>query len=89
MVGSPLTAIRFFAIEGYPSACNNSETGMALWSRIRPLTHEDLDNALTCSFHVYLFATDRQQLDNPDESIAPNEGWIWVPKDVIGSPSSS
>ena len=66
------------AIEGYPSACKKSETIMALWSRFRPLSHEDLDDALTCAFLAYLFATDREQLDNPDES------WIWVPKDVIG-----
>ena len=71
------------AIEGYPSACKSSETIMALWSRFRPLGHEDLDDALTCAFLACLFATDRSQLDNPDETVAPNEGWIWVPKDVI------
>ncbi len=71
------------AIEGYPSACKSSETIMALWSRFRPLGHEDLDDALTCAFLAYLFATNRNQLDNPDETVAPNEGWIWVPKDVI------
>ena len=71
------------AIEGYPSACNNSATIMALWSLFRPLGHEDLDDALTCAFLAHLFATDRSQLDNPDETVAPNEGWIWVPKDVI------
>ena len=71
------------AIEGYPSACKNSETIMALWSRFRALAHEDLDDALTCAFLAYLFATDREKLDTPDECVAPNEGWIWVPKDVI------
>ncbi len=71
------------AIEGYPSACKNSETIMALWSRFSPLGHEDLDDALTCAFLAFLFATDRAQLDHPDEAIAPNEGWIWVPRDVI------
>ena len=71
------------AIEGYPSACKNSDMIMSLWARFSPLGHDDLDDALTCAFLAYLFATDREQLDNPDEAIAPNEGWIWVPRDVI------
>ena len=33
------------AIEGYPSACKYSATIMALWSRFRPLGHEDFDDA--------------------------------------------
>jgi len=59
-----------------------SKTGQ-FSSGANTLSHEDLDDALTCAFLAYLFAKDREKLDNPDESIAPHEGWIWVPKDVI------
>lgn len=65
------------------------ETIMALWSRFRPLGHEDLDDALTCLSWRTCSPQTGKKLDAPDEYIAPNEGWIWVPKDVIVKPCFS
>ena len=46
---------------------------------------DDKNDALTCALLAYLFVTDRAQLAIPPADTPNSEGWIWVPKDVVGA----
>ena len=73
------------AIEAYPSACKRSEIIQTLRRRYSPLDHEDNEDALTCALIAHLFSERRELLDPPSDTVPPNEGWIWVPKDGLGA----
>jgi hypothetical protein len=71
------------AIEAYPSPCKRSATMQQLIGRYPAMDHEDKQDALTCALLGYLFDQSPKKLIPPDNAIAINEGWIWVPQDCI------
>lgn len=71
------------AIEVYPSACKTSHSMAKLRQGYPALDHEDKIDALTCALVAYLFDQKRAALAEPDASVPPEEGWIWVPGDVL------
>jgi len=71
------------AIEAYPSACKDSATVQGLRRRFPRPDHEDKQDALTCALLAYLFATKREVLVSPEDTVLNSEGWIWVPKDGL------
>lgn len=72
------------AIEAYPSACKGSTAIRQLRSHYLPLGHQDCEDALTCALLAYLFTRKRGSLAEPDSDVSRSEGWIWVPRDVLG-----
>lgn len=75
------------AIEAYPSGCRNSAAVQGFLRRYPDLEPGDKQDALTCALLAYLFASRPETLAGPDESVPVAEGWIWVPKDSLGSPT--
>lgn len=83
------------AIEAYPAPCKHSrrigqlQSPFVRWEDAEPrvldsrLDHQDKLDALTCALVAWLFEHDRASLAPPSPSISANEGWIWVPQDVI------
>jgi len=73
------------ALEAYPSACKNSKTIQNLKDKVGRdlLLHADESDALVCALIAFLFATYPDLLLAPDEDVPENEGWIWIPKDVV------
>lgn len=73
------------ALEAYPSACKNSKAMQDLKERVGHdlVLHADESDALVCALIAYLFATDPDALLAPDADVPENEGWIWIPKDVV------
>lgn len=81
------------AIEAYPSACKRSayiETLRAPFRTARKATHtealpvhQDIDDALTCALIGWTFHHAPDRLAQPDASIDPREGWIFVPLDGL------
>lgn len=86
------------AIEAYPSACKRSaniellrapfyldqavgEVGHR--SFVPGMEHVDVQDALTCALLAWTFANRPQWLVQPEESIDPLEGWIFVPEDGL------
>lgn len=72
-------------LEAYPSGCRRSATIGWLRSHYDALGHEDKEDALTCALVAYLYAKRRELLVAPTGDIPASEGWIWVPKDVLGN----
>lgn len=75
---------RLSAIEAYPSACKHSATVNELQRPFGRLSHDDLDDALTCALLAYLFNQQPDVLVPPGADVPISEGWIWVPSDGIG-----
>lgn len=70
----------FRAIETYPTACRNTPAVKKLLKGSKPLGHDDKDDAHVCAVVAHLFATDRDTLEEPDDTAPISEGWIWVTK---------
>ena len=75
------------AIEAYPAACKASALVAALRKDHAPLGHEDKEDALTCALSAWLFVHEPRLLEAPDEGVPSDEGWIWVPGDVLAADS--
>ena len=78
------------AIEAYPSACKRSayiETLRAEVAQVSAIDatprHPDIDDALTCALIGWAFQHAPDRLAQPDASIDPREGWIFVPLDGL------
>jgi predicted nuclease with RNAse H fold len=69
----------FRAIETYPTACRQDTRVVALRNG-RALTHADMDDALTCAIVAYLFANEKDLLEEPADTVPACEGWIWAPR---------
>jgi hypothetical protein len=52
--------------------------------RYPSLDHPDKQDALTCALIAHLFQEKPHELAQPDHSVPTSEGWIWVPKDILG-----
>jgi hypothetical protein len=74
---------RLTAIEAYPASCRNSTLLKSYLTNRKPMRHRDLDDALVCSLIAFMYATRREDLQQPDLRTPVSEGWIWVPKDVL------
>lgn len=72
------------AIEAYPSGAKGSATIRGLRARYSPLGHEDEEDALTCALIGYLYAENPGELVHPPDTVPVSEGWIWIPRDVVG-----
>jgi len=78
------------AIEAYPSACKRSAYIETLRAEIAQVSaieatprHQDIDDALTCALIGWAFQHAPDRLAQPDASIDPREGWIFVPLDGL------
>lgn len=71
------------AIEAYPSPCKHSAIITSLREDYPPLNHNDKEDALTCALIAYLFARQRDQLQEATDKAPIREGWIWIPKDIL------
>ena len=81
------------AIEAYPSACKRSAYIETLRAPFRTASqgastratpaHQDIDDALTCALVGWTFRHAPEKLAQPDASIDPREGWIFVPLDGL------
>jgi predicted nuclease with RNAse H fold len=74
------------AIEAYPAPCKKSATVNGLRDRVtgEPMVHPDEHDALTCALIAWLFEHEPDALDPVEDGVPENEGWIWVPRDVLG-----
>lgn len=70
----------FRAIETYPAACRDRPAVKTLLEGQGSLGHHDKDDARICAVVAYLFATNRDVLEEPPPSVPRREGWIWAPK---------
>lgn len=84
-------------IETYPAVCRRSALidellipyivakrgdGSTQWAE--PIRDPDRADALVCALVAYFFDRRPDDLVPPIEDAPPGEGWIWVPKDVLG-----
>jgi len=74
------------AIEAYPAPCKKSAKVNGLRDRVtgEPMVHSDEHDALTCALIAWLFEHEPDALDPVEDGVPENEGWIWVPTDVMG-----
>lgn len=74
------------AIEAYPATCKHSATVKGLRTRVSgaPPVHQDEHDALTCALIAWVFERQPEALDPVEDGVTENEGWIWVPRDVMG-----
>ena len=70
----------FRAIETYPTACRDATLVETLLKGMKPLGHDDKDDARICAVVAHLFATKRDALEEPHDIVPHREGWIWVPR---------
>lgn len=71
-------------IETYPAACEGSKEITKILNReSSPLGHKDKDDARICAAVAWLFANQQQTLNPPPECTPQEEGWIWVPNQLI------
>lgn len=70
----------FRAIETYPAACRDTKPVKACLGRRRSLGHGDVDDARVCAVIAYIFATERDVLEQPPADVPLGEGWIWIPR---------
>ena len=68
----------FRVIETYPTACRSTPVMKTLLKGRKPLGHADKDDARICAVVAHLFATKRDALEEPHDSVSHREGWIWV-----------
>lgn len=68
----------FRAIETYPTACRDTKAIKQLLNGRNKLRLDDLEDARICALVAHLFATERNILEGPGESVPHREGWIWV-----------
>ncbi len=68
----------FRAIETYPAACRDTPEVKKLLKGCKTLGHVDKDDARVCAVVAHLFATKRDTLEEPDDTVPSSEGWIWV-----------
>ena len=72
------------AIETYPAPCKVSQRLTRLFSSLnQSFVTQDRVDAVYCGLVAYLFATDRNSLVSPVDNPPLDEGWIWIPADVI------
>ena len=75
------------AIETYPAPSKKSETINQLYAALPnlALNHEDQIDAVYCALVAYLYGKQRNALVAPVDNPPMSEGWIWIPKDVVGT----
>jgi hypothetical protein len=69
----------FRAIETYPAACCDTRRVSEFLSGCASLG-DDKDDARICAVVAYLFATERDILEQPPADVPLGEGWIWLPR---------
>jgi predicted nuclease with RNAse H fold len=68
-------------IEAYPALAKTAKVvqHLHLDGRLSKFS-EDINDASLCALMAWLFENQRESLDQPPDSLPPDEGWIWVPK---------
>ncbi|HEB77456.1 MAG TPA: hypothetical protein ENI90_02880 [Methylothermaceae bacterium] len=77
---------RLTVIEAYPAGCKGSRLMRSLLAQsgvTTPLPSQDERDALVCALTGWLFVRNRQSLLEPPDDSPLQEGWIWLPKDVL------
>jgi predicted nuclease with RNAse H fold len=76
---------RLTVIEAYPSACKRSAVVANLRQQVArpPDLNQDEMDALTCALVACLYSQRPKSLIPPAASVPANEGWIWVPGDIL------
>jgi predicted nuclease with RNAse H fold len=68
----------FHAIETYPAACRKAKAIRRFLNGRNDLKPADVQDARICALVAHLFATERNTLEAPDDTVPPSEGWIWL-----------
>lgn len=73
------------AIEAYPSPSKGSQFLSNVYANLgKTFVTDDRVDAVFCALIAWLFATNRSMLSEPVDCPPDGEGWIWVPRDVMG-----